>query len=233
MENQDNNNTLVQNSTQVPFYKRMSKGNFIFFVASYSVIAVLILTTILLAVIPTYTGVKFETAPDYMVLQTSDSKYLTLYREDESTKEDFYKVWNAYNASGNPVVIDTIFNGYAGKGKTAVYSQSNKYYNNLAKENTYAITFHWNEKQTMTNGNGSQFTYTTSSNTEYTDPTYYTDAYFAVDNVNKAALHEIYLRKDNASTSSTSTKFYYTGYANFISLYEVVGGLEDAGKFTA
>ena len=232
MENQDNNISVQDNSTQVPFFKRMSKGNFIFFVVSYSIIAVLILTTILLAVIPTYTGVKFESTPDRIVLESTAGS-LTLFEDDKTTRDDFYKVWNAYNRSGSPVVIDTIFNGYAGKGKTAVYDQSSsKSFANLEKENTYSIAFHWDERQMMTTANGDKFTYFLLGNkTEITEPTYYDAAFFAVDNTNKPTQNTIYLRKD--SSTSTSTKFYYTGYANFISLYEVVGELEDAGKFTA
>lgn len=233
MENQDNKNTQTP-STQTSFFRSMSRGNFIFFVVSYVIIGALILTTLLLAVIPTSSGVRFENTPDRIVLKSSTAS-LTLYADDDSTKADFYKIWDAYNAAGSPVVIDTIFNGYAGKGKTAVYDQtSTKSFSNLAQNGAYSVAFHWDTDQLMTDASGQKFTYFLSGNkTEVTDPTYYTAAFFAVDNSNKATLNSIYLRKNTASTSSTTTRFYYTGYANFISLYELIGELEDAGKFTA
>ena len=234
MENQDNTNVSVQDSTQVPFFKRMSKGNFIFFVVSYSIIGILILTTILLAVIPTYTGVKFETTPDRIVLRSATAS-LTLYADDNSTKDDFQAIWSAYNQSGSPVIIDTLFNGYAGKGKVAVYEQSStKSFANLAKDGTYSVSFHWDSDQLMTDAKGNKFTYYLSGNkTQITDPTYYTAAVFAVSNTTSATQNSFYLRKKGASESSTTTRFYYTGYANFITLYNAIEKLDDAGKFTA
>ncbi len=233
MENQDNTKKLVQDSTKLSFFKSLSKGNLIFFIVSYSIIGILILTTILLAVIPTHTGVKFEKTPDRIVLKSSTA-YLTLYSDDDRTKEDFQTIWDAYNKSGSPTVIDTMFNGYAGKGKTAVYDQSSsKSYSNLAKDGTYAVYFLWDDGLEMTDANGDTFTYYLIGNqTKITTPTYYYAAVFAVSNSTSATQNTFYLRKTK-DESSTSTKFMYTGYANFINLYDAIEKLDNAGKFSA
>lgn len=236
MENQDNSKNLVQESTKLSFFKSMSKGNFIFFIVSYAIIGILILTTILLAVIPTYTGVKFESTPDRIVLKTSSTS-LTLYANDASTKGDFNTIWNAYNQASSPTVIDTMFNGYAGQGKEAVYEKSSyKSYSNstLTSDGAYAVYFYWDTDQKMTNAKGEDFTYYLSDGkTEITTPTYYTAAAFSVTDSTSAEKSTIYLRKNNASTSSTSTRFLYTGYINFTGLYDAIVALEDAGKFAA
>jgi len=229
MENQDNLQNLVQESTKLSFFKSMSKGNFIFFVVSYAIIGLMILTTILLAVIPTYTGVKFETTPDYIVLKSSTAS-LTLYADNDSTKEDFQTIWDAYNRAGSPTVIDALFNGCAGKSKEAVYGSSSSSYSNLATGTTYAVYFCWDTAQKMTEADGSDFTYYyTGSKVQVTDPTYYTAAVFAVSDSNTATKNTFYLRKSTAT--SNSTRFLYTGYANFINLYDAIEKLDNAGKF--
>ncbi len=235
MENQDNTKNSVQDSTKLSFFKSLSKGNLIFFIVSYSIIGILILTTILLAVIPTYTGVKFETTPDRIMLVKSSTAYLNLYADDERTKDDFNAIWEAYNDSSSPTIIDTMFNGYTGKGKEAVYEQgSSKSYSNLTSDGAYAVYFFWNDKQEMTNASGETFTYYLSGNkTQITDPTYYTSAAFSVNNSNTANKNTIYLHKDTASESSTLTRFLYTGYANFINLYNAIESLDNADKFVA
>ncbi len=232
MENQDNTNITVQESTKVPFFKRMSKGNFIFFVVSYSIIGILILTTILLAVIPTYTGVKFENTPDRIVLKTS-SESLTLYADREDTKDDFMTIWNAYNSSNSPTVIDAMFNGYAGQGKVAKYSSKIESYASLANDTTYEVAFYWDEAQLMTDSNGKAFKYTLSTGKESTEDPYYSAATFAVSNSTNVTNATIYLRMKDVTESSTSTRYLYKGYSNFIGLYRAIEELEDADKFTA
>lgn len=228
MENQEIINTEVKEKS---FFQRMTKSNRIFMIVSYSIIAALILTTILLAVIPVYTGIKYQETPDRIVLKTQ-TETLTLYADTESTKADFNKIWAAYNKSGSPVVIDTIFNGYAGRGMEAVYNQSSsKSYGNLASDTTYSVAFYWDEAQLMVNGNGQQFTYELSG-TQVTEPVYYTAATFAVTKDDKAQLSYGYLRKSTASVGSTSTKFYYTGYNNYYVLYKAIDTLYDEGKFS-
>lgn len=229
MENQDVTNSTAQEKS---FFQRMTKTNLIIMIVSYAIIGVLILTTILLAVIPTYTGVKFENTPDRVVIKT-ESQSLTLYADSSSTREDFYKVWDAYNASSSPTVIDTIFNGYAGKGKEAVYDQTvSKSYGNLANSTTYSVAFYWDTNQLMTDGNGQQFKYELSSGTYVQDPVYYTTATFAVNKQDTAKQITYYLRRDTAGVNSTSTRFYYTGYASYAGLYNVIEELYDAGKFS-
>lgn len=230
MENQDNANL---NTEQGSFFSRMTKTNRIIMIVAYSILGALLLTTILLSVIPTYTGVKFDNTPDRIVIK-SETQSLTLFADETSTYEDFYKVWDAYNASSSPTVMDTIFNGYSGKGKGAVYDQSgNKSYANLANETTYSVAFYWDDEQLMTNANGQQFEYELSNGTHISEPVYYTAATFGVSDKNSASLTNYYLRKSTATTGSTSTRFYYTGYANYVHLYYVIQGLEDAGKFSA
>ncbi len=226
MENQE-----IKNTENKSFFQRMTKTNRIIMIVSYSIIAALILATILLACIPTYTGVKFADTPDRIEIKTTTER-LYLYADDDSTKDDFYKVWNAYNSSSSPVVMDAIFNGYMGKGKTAVYDSAKAWsYSNLANDTTYSVAFVWEEEdQMMTDKNGDQFTYKLSNGTNLKDPIYFDTATFAVSNVNKVEENKFYLRR--AGYTSTSTRFYYTAYVNFADLYAVLDQLHDNGKFS-
>lgn len=218
-------------SVKVPFYKKMKKSNFITAIVAFSVIGVLILTTILLAVIPTYTGVKFDNSPDRIVLKINSTQ-LTLYADVEETRDDFNRVWNAYNNASSPTVMDAIFNGYAGKGKTANYSASSKSYSNLATTDTFSVAFYWDENQLMTDANGSAFKYALSNGQTSIDEVYYKAATFAVSATNSVEEKTFYLRRSTALDTSTSTNYYYTGIANYHSLYNVLNALQDEGKFT-
>ena len=218
------------NTNSQPFYKRMKKSSLITMIVSLSVIGVLILTTIILAIAPTYTGVNFENKPDRIEI-IIDSNLLTLYADEESTKEDYNKVLNAYNASSSASVMDALLNGYAGRGKTACYSESSKSYGNLSTETTFSVTFYWDEAQEMTNGNGSTYYYTTSTGSQATTATNYDAATFAVSNESKVEEKTIFLRKTGI-TNLSSTHYYYTGVANFYELYKVLNDLQDDGKFS-
>ena len=232
MENQEITNSAITSTAHKSFFERMTLTNRIIMIVSYSIIAALIITTIILAVVPTYTGAKFNSTPDRVVIK-SESQTLTLYEDTESTRVDFYRVWDAYNNSSSPVVIETIFNGYAGKGMTAVYdTQSSKSYGSLANATTYSVTFYWDEKQLMTDKDGKQFTYELSNGTQVTDPVYYVAATFAVSQGDQAKYSYFYLRRDTAATSSTTTRFYYTAYGNYVGLYNVLQSLYDEGKFS-
>lgn len=191
-----------------------------------SVVGVLILVTILLAVIPISTGVRFVNAPDQIYLKIGS----TIYQVDkEEDSEDFNKIWSAYQAACNPTVITTIFGGYAGAGMTANHSNNTNSFANLSTDTTFSVCFHWKDDQTMINANGSTFTYMSGSY-ENTNPTYFREAYFAVSNENVVQDSRVLLRT-STNTSSSSTQF-YTGVANYYGLYNVLNQMVEDGKFT-
>ena len=229
METQ-NSTTNNEEVKTVPFYKRMGLTKLIIAIVSFSIITALIITTITFSVITTNTGVKFENTPDRIVLNINSTQ-LTLYANDENTKADFDKVYKAYNNATNPTKMDAIFNGYANQGKKAYYSQKSKSYANLATETTFSVAFCWDSDQIMTDENGKPFTYTLSNGQQSTNEITYRAVYFDVSNANKVEEKTFYIRRSNAST--TSTNFYYTGIANYDSLYQVLLELQSEGKFNA
>ena len=192
-----------------------------------SVVAALILVTILLAVIPISTGVRFVNAPDQIYLKIGS----TIYQLDsEKDEEDFNKIWSAYQAACNPTVITTIFGGYAGAGMTANHSNNTNSFANLSTDTTFSVCFHWKDDQQMINANGSTFTYMSGSY-ENTNPTYFREAYFAVSGENVVQDSRVLLRT-STNTTSSSTQFYYTGVANYYGLYNVLNQMVEDGKFT-
>ena len=205
------------------------KANRIASIVCLAVVGVLILTTILLAVIPISTGVRFVNTPDQIYLKIGSTIY-QVERGDERTGEDFDKIWSAYQAACNPTVIATIFGGYAGAGMTANHSNNTNSFANLATDTTFAVTFYWKDNQTMINANGSTFTYMSGSY-ENTNPTYFREAHFAVTNENVVQDSRVLLRT-STNTTSSSTQFYYTGVANYFGLYNVLNQMVEDGKFT-
>ena len=212
-----------QSVEKVPFFKRMSKTRLIIACVSFTIILALIITTILLSVIQTRTSVKFENTPDRIVLNINSTQ-LTLYADDESTKDDFNLVYNSYNNVSSPTIMEAIFNGYAGRGKEAYYSQKSKSYANLATQTTYSVAFYWDSDQLMTDKNGNKFTYTMSNGEQSTNEIYYKAVFFDVSDSNSVQEKTFYIRRSTSST--TSTNFYYTGIANFNSMYQTLEQLK-------
>ncbi|MBQ7977016.1 MAG: hypothetical protein IJ301_00235 [Clostridia bacterium] len=203
------------------------KRNMIASIVCFSIVGVLILTTILLAVIPAGAGVRYENKPDQIHVKIGTTQYQL--DQSEATKTDFDLIWNAYTSAGSPSVIATIFGGYAGNGMAAHYSASTSSYSSLATDETFAIAFIWNDAQTMINADGSNFVYKSGSAT-FSETKFY-EAHFAVTSENAVKDTKIYLNT-NASNSSKNTNFTYTGVTNFYGLYNVLNQMVEDGKFT-
>ena len=229
----ENNNVKTENnspSVKIPFYKRMTPAALITAIVAFSLIGILIITTILLAVIPVYTGVKFANEPDRIVIKYNNEQ-MTVYNNDAEYQDIFDSIWNAYNDASNPTVMDSIFNGFAGKGMTANYSSSSLSFGNLSNETTFSVAFYWDNSQLMTNKDGSQFNYELANGDEYTSGVKYNSAVFSVDSTNGVVEKTFYLRTN--TTNSTSTRYYYTGIANYYSLYRVLIELQEVpGNFS-
>ena len=213
---------------------KMTKST-IAMIVCLAVIGVLILTTILLAVIPTDKGVKFA-KPDQMVI-TYDGQ--TAYFESNS--EEFKQIWEEYEKAGKQPVIATLFGGYANKGmkaeygKTQDYSQLGSSSSSEEEESTtstnFVIKFVYNDsnKQTMKNGNGTTYEYENESKTKLTFE--FTEATFEVTNDNAMQTKTFYLKSTLDSDTSTKTHITYTGVANFNSLYELLKSMVENNKF--
>lgn len=231
----ENNNVKTENnspSVKIPFYKRMTPAALITAIVAFSLIGILIITTILLAVIPVYTGVKFANEPDRIVIKYNNEQ-MTVYNNDAEYQDIFDSIWNAYNDASNPSVMDSIFNGFAGKGMTANYSSSSVSFGNLSNETTFSVAFYWVDSQLMTNKDGSQFNYELANGGEYTSGIRFNSAVFSVDNTNGVVEKTFYLRRDTQSATATTTHYYYTGIANYYGLYRVLMELQEVpGNFS-
>ncbi len=206
---------------------RKRRNSMIATIVCLSIVGVLILTTVLLAVIPINTGARFSSAPDSIHLQIGSTHYY-VEKDNEATRDDYNKVWNAYLASGNPTVISTIFGGYAGKGMVAEHSNSTTSFSSLESDDTaFVIEFYWKDRQTMVNGNGSTFTYM-AGNTEVTTPTTFFEAHFVVTNENVVQDSKILLR---TTDTQSGTQFSYTGVANYYGLYNILNQMVEDDKF--
>lgn len=206
---------------------RKRKNSMIATIVSLTIVGLLILTTILLAVIPINTGVRYESSPDSIHLQLGNEHYY-LFKDDEATRDDYNKVWNAYLSACNPSVISTIFGGYAGRGMTAEHSTLTTPFSSLENDDTaFVVIFYWSERQTMVNANGSTFTYM-AGNTEVTTPTTFFKAHFNVTNQNAVQDSRVLLR--TADTQS-GTQFSYTGVANYYGLYNILNQMVEDDKF--
>ena len=230
----ENNNVKTENtlpSVKIPYYKRMTKPALITALIAFPIIGILIITTIILAVVPVYAGARYETKPDYMVIEYNNTQ-MTVYNNDTKYQDAFNRIWNAYNDASSPTVMDSIFNGYAGQGMTANYSSSPLTFSSLANETTFAVTFYWNDSQLMTNKDGSQFNYTLQNGSEVTTGVRYISASFSVDATNSVVEKTFYLRRDTQTATSTNTHYYYTGIANYYGLYLVLMDLQaQSGNF--
>lgn len=208
--------------------RRKRRNSKIASIVCFAIIGVLILTTILLAVIPVNTGAKFVNQPDQIYLKIGSTLY-QVDKEDEATKADYEKIWNAYLQGSKPTVIATIFGGYAGKGMSSNYTTSSNSFNDLADETTFEVVFYWNNNQTMINPDGSMFTYKIGASVS-TQAVEFREVHFAVNNENVVKDNTFYIK--TTTNDSTSTRFTYTGVANYNGLYEVLNQMVKDGKFT-
>lgn len=215
------NDTTIEITNKARAKRRYNK---IASIVCLAIVGVLILTTILLAVIPVNTGARFVNKPDQIYLKINS----TFYQVDKDS-EDYNKIYNAYQNGSRPTVITTIFGGYAGKGMSSNYTASPQSFSNLSNETTFEVVFYWNELQTMINPNGSNFTYKIGESIS-TQPVQFREVHFAVKNENSVSDNTFYIK--NTTNDTTSTRFTYTGVANYNGLYKVLNQMVEDGKFT-
>lgn len=212
--------------------KKFTKST-IAMIVCLAVIGALIVTTILLAIIPTDKGIKFS-RPDQMRIIYNNSTEANF----ESDTEEFKKIWDTYCKSGRQPVIGALFGGYAGEGMKAVYSVSAQDYADLLTKSTssssdesakkFTVCFVWNSnnEQTMKNANGSEYVEETTQITPK-----FVAAYFEVSEDTSMITKTTYLRSTKDSDSSNKTHITYTGVANYGELYDLLNSMVDDKKF--
>ncbi len=211
--------------------KKFTKST-IAMIVCLAIIGALIITTILLAIIPTNKGIKFD-KPDQMRIiydNTTEANF-------ESNTEEFKQIWEAYSKSGTQPVIAALFGGYAGQGMQANYSVTALDYADLVKKSSnssddsakkFTVCFVWNStnEQTMKNANGSEFVEETTQITPK-----FVAAYFEVGEDTSMVTKTTYLKSTKDSASSNKTHISYSGVANYGELYDLLNSMVENKKF--
>ena len=211
--------------------KKFTKST-IAMIVCLAIIGALIVTTILLAVIPTNKGIKFD-KPDQMRIIYNNSQEANF----ESDTEEFNKIWEVYQGSGRQPVIAALFGGYANQGMQATYSVNAQDYADLLSKTSssssdsaknFTVCFVWNSnnEQTMKNANGSEYVEETTQITPK-----FVAAYFQVTEDTSMMTKTTYLRSTKDSATSNKTHITYTGVANYGGLYELLNSMVENKKF--
>ena len=212
--------------------KKFTKST-IAMIVCLAIIGALIVTTILLALIPTNKGIKLD-KPDQVRIIYNNS----LEANFESDTEEFKSIWETYSRSGSQPVIAALFGGYAGQGMEAVYSVNAQDYADLLSKSSssssddstknFTVCFVWNStnEQTMKNANGSEYVEETTQITPK-----FVAAYFQVTQDTSMLKKTTYLKSTKDSATSNKTHITYTGIANYGELYDLLNSMVEAKKF--
>ena len=168
-------------------------------IVSLSVIAVLIITTIVMACINVNYGVKFEN-PKYVYVNYQGAG------EVEAETAQVERIIEFINDASKENSLTALFNGRLNKKAEVVTGNGT-----LLSTEGFFVRFHYDQKQDLIEGNkkfkdGDGKTYQ------------YTDLIFSVNNVHGEALTKVYVIPDSSNTNAYS--HYYLLSADFGGLFD-------------
>ena len=195
----------------------------IFSYIGLGIVGALIICVIVLACVPTKIMPTVK-QPDQIIVYNGDTDYYIANKDssDETQKNNYDKILNAFNSSGNYSILNTIFLGVAGSKFQINYvgsgSSESKTVSTLKSEYEYVVELTFNEPYILTDAYGNEYT----ANSPNANPTNIKIASIAMGISNTGAQETVIY----AYSESGSNYWTYVTFVNTSNLYNVCEDIE-------